>query len=249
MTMKHSVSKQEWHARVELAAAYRLVALYGWDDLIFTHISMRVPGTENEFLINPYGMMFHEITASSLIKVDQQCNKLHDSEYPVNPAGFNIHSCIHMAREDAHCVIHTHSLNGTAVSANKDGLLPISQQAVVVHSGLSYHDYEGIALNPAEQSRLVNDLGNNHFLMLRNHGLLTVGSTVADAFLFMYIFEAACAVQTRTTQNTEHLVQVPKAIVDGIKGQTEIATKGLGGAIAWPALLRLLDSKSPGYDQ
>lgn len=191
MTMKHTVSEQEWQARVELAAAYRLVALYGWDDLIFTHISMRVPGTDNEFLINPYGMMFHEITASSLIKVDQQCNKLHDSEYPVNPAGFNIHSCIHMARDDAHCVIHTHSLNGTAVSANKDGLLPISQQAVVVHSGLGYHDYEGIALNPAEQDRLVNDLGTNNFLMLRNHGLLTVGKTVADAFLFMYVFEAA----------------------------------------------------------
>ncbi len=172
MTIKHTVSEQEWQARVELAAAYRLVALYGWDDLIFTHISMRVPGTDNEFLINPYGMMFHEITASSLIKVDQQCNKLHDSEYPVNPAGFNIHSCIHMARDDAHCVIHTHSLNGTAVSANKDGLLPISQQAVVVHSGLGYHDYEGIALNPAEQDRLVNDLGSNNFLMLRNHGLL-----------------------------------------------------------------------------
>ena len=191
MTMKHTVSEQEWQARVELAAAYRLVALYGWDDLIFTHISMRVPGTDNAFLINPYGMMFHEITASSLIKVDQQCNKLHDSEYPVNPAGFNIHSCIHMARDDAHCVIHTHSLNGTAVSANKDGLLPISQQAVVVHSGLGYHDYEGIALNPAEQDRLVNDLGTNNFLMLRNHGLLTVGKTVADAFLFMYVFEAA----------------------------------------------------------
>jgi ribulose-5-phosphate 4-epimerase/fuculose-1-phosphate aldolase len=249
MTIKHTVSEQEWQARVELAAAYRLVALYGWDDLIFTHISMRVPGTDNEFLINPYGMMFHEITASSLIKVDQQCNKLHDSEYPVNPAGFNIHSCIHMARDDAHCVIHTHSLNGTAVSANKDGLLPISQQAVVVHSGLGYHDYEGIALNPAEQDRLVNDLGSNNFLMLRNHGLLTVGKTVADAFLFMYVFEAACTVQTRTSQNTQQLVQVPSAIIDGIKGQTEVATKGLGGAIAWPALLRLLDNKSPGYDQ
>ena len=210
---------------------------------------MRVPGTDNEFLINPYGMMFHEITASSLIRVDQQCNKLHDSEYPVNPAGFNIHSCIHMARDDAHCVIHTHSLNGTAVSANKDGLLPISQQAVVVHSGLGYHDYEGIALNPQEQDRLVNDLGTNNFLMLRNHGLLTVGKTVADAFLFMYVFEAACAVQTRTSQNTEQLVQVPSAIIEGIKGQTEVATKGLGGAIAWPALLRLLDNKSPGYDQ
>lgn len=249
MTIKHTVSEQEWQTRVELAAAYRLVALYGWDDLIFTHISMRVPGTDNEFLINPYGMMFHEITASSLIKVDQQCNKLHDSEYPVNPAGFNIHSCIHMAREDAHCVIHTHSLNGTAVSANKEGLLPISQQAVVVHSGLSYHDYEGIALNPAEQDRLVNDLGTNNFLMLRNHGLLTTGKTVADAFLFMYIFEAACTIQARAPQNTEQLVQVPSSIINGIQGQTDIATKGLGGAIAWPALFRLLDERSPGYNQ
>ncbi|MFY8274246.1 class II aldolase/adducin family protein [Pseudoalteromonas sp. SSDWG2] len=246
--MKNSVSPEEWQARVELAAAYRLIAHFGWDDLIFTHISMRVPGTENQFLINPYGMMFHEITASSLIRVDQECNMLHDSDYPVNPAGFLIHSCIHQAREDAHCIIHTHTPNGVAISASKHGLLPISQQAVVVHSGLSYHDYEGIALNPEEKVRLVNDLGDNNFMILRNHGLLTTGTTVADAFLFMYALESACAVQARTNQDPAQLIHVPQQIINGIKGQTAAVTKGLGGALAWPALLRLLDARNPGYD-
>ncbi|WP_462159041.1 class II aldolase/adducin family protein [Pseudoalteromonas sp. GB56] len=246
--MKDQVSPQEWQARVELAAAYRLIAHFGWDDLIFTHISMRVPGTKDQFLINPYGMMFHEITASSLIRVDQDCNMLHHSDYPVNPAGFLIHSCIHEARDDAHCIIHTHTSNGVAISASKHGLLPISQQAVVVHSGLSYHDYEGIALNPEEKARLVNDLGANNFFILRNHGLLTTGATVADAFLFMYALESACAVQVRTSQDPEQLIHVPQPIIDGIKGQTAAVTKGLGGALAWPALLRLLDAKNPGYD-
>jgi ribulose-5-phosphate 4-epimerase/fuculose-1-phosphate aldolase len=186
--VKAGVGAEEWEARVNLAAAYRLVALYGWDDLVFTHISARVPGSEHHFLVNPYGMMFEEITASSLVKVDLDGRKVMDSPFEINPAGFTIHSCIHRAREDALCVLHVHSMNGVAVSAQKQGLLPISQQSLFVLSTLGYHDYEGVALNPEEQPRLVQDLGDKHCLMLRNHGLLTVGPAPADAFLLMYTF-------------------------------------------------------------
>ena len=182
-SLKNQVSPEEWQLRVDLAAAYRLVALYGWDDLVFTHISARVPGPEHHFLINPYGMMFEEITASSLVKIDLNGEKVEDSPYPVNPAGFTIHSAIHQAREDAHCVMHTHSLNGVAVSAQRDGVLPLSQQATLILASLGYHDYEGIALNEDEKPRLVANLADNTFLMLRNHGLLTVGNNPADAFL------------------------------------------------------------------
>ncbi|MGZ8830571.1 MAG: class II aldolase/adducin family protein, partial [Thermoanaerobaculia bacterium] len=182
------VSNAEWEQRVNLAACYRLVALYHWDDLIFTHISARVPGPEHHFLINPYGMFFDEITASSLVKIDLNGNKIVDSPYDVNPAGFNIHSAIHAAREDAQCVLHVHSINGVAVSAQKDGLLPISQQSIFVLASLAYHNYEGVALNEDERPRLVRDLGDKNFLMLRNHGLLTIADNIPDAFLFMYLF-------------------------------------------------------------
>lgn len=243
----HAFSAQEWQLRVDLAAAYRLVALYGWDDLIFTHISARLPGPEHHFLINPYGMMFEEITASSLVKIDQLGNKLSDSPYPVNPAGFTIHSAVHSAREDVQCVMHTHSLNGVAVSAQKDGVLPISQQSLFVLSSLGYHDYEGVALNDEEKPRLVRDLGDRAFLMLRNHGLLTVGATVADAFLGMYIFESACMAQVRALAGNRELVTIHKAILDGIKLQAKQVTRGMGGALAWPGLLRKLDRQNPGY--
>ena len=189
------VSAEERQLRVDLAACYRLVALYGWTDLVFTHISARVPGPEHHFLINPYGLMFDEITASNLIKVDQECRKLSDSPYPVNPAGFVIHSCIHAARHDAGCVLHTHTRAGVAVSAQEGGVLPVSQQSTVVLSSLAYHDYEGVAVRDDEKPRLQADLGNATFFMLRNHGLLTVGKSVADAFLAMYAFEAACQIQ------------------------------------------------------
>src|SRR5271170_6443114 len=190
LPIRQQVSAAEWQVRVDLAAAYRLVALYGWDDLVFTHISARVPGPGHHFLINPYGMMFEEITASALVKIDLDGHKVMDSPYEINPAGFTIHSCIHAARADVSCIVHIHSINGIAVSAQTRGLLPISQQSLFVLSSLAYHDYEGVALNPAEQPRLVEDLGKRAFLMLRNHGLLTVGATTADAFLQMYIFEA-----------------------------------------------------------
>lgn len=241
-----NVSAAEWQARIDLAAAYRLVALYGWDDLIFTHISMRVPGLEHHFLINPYGMLFEEITASSLVKVDLNGNKVMDSLYPVNPAGFTIHSAVHAAREDALCVMHIHSLNGVAVSAQKQGVLPISQQSLFVLSSLGYHDYEGVALRDDEKPRLVNDLGTNTFLMLRNHGLLTVGASPAEAFLAMYIFEATCLVQVRA-QGGGELVHIAPDILAGTQAAVNKVMFGMGGALAWPAMLRKLDRRNPGY--
>ena len=233
---------------VNLAAAYRLVALYGWDDLVFTHISARVPGSEHHFLINPYGWMFEEINASSLVKVDLQARKVMSSPFEINPAGFTIHSAVHAAREDALCVMHIHSPNGVAVSAQKNGLLPISQQSTIVLSSLAYHDYEGIALNEAEKPRLVGDLGDKNFLMLRNHGLLTVGSTIADAFLRMYTFEVSCMIQVRAQSGGNELIPVAKPILDGVQMAANKATGGVGaGALAWPALLRKLDRADPSF--
>jgi ribulose-5-phosphate 4-epimerase/fuculose-1-phosphate aldolase len=245
--VEQQVSAAEWQVRVDLAAAYRLVALYGWDDLVFTHISARVPGPEHHFLINPYGMMFEEITASSLVKIDLEGGKVMDSPYEINPAGFTIHSCIHAAREDVSCIVHVHSPNGVAVSAQKDGVLPISQQSLFVLSSLAYHDYEGVALNPGEQPRLVTDLGNKTYFMLRNHGLLTVGSSPADAFLYMYIFESACMIQVRAQSGGKELTQIPGQLLDGIRAAAKQVTRGLGGALVWPGLLRKLDRTNPGY--
>lgn len=241
LSVKDQVSAQEWETRVNLAAAYRLVALYGWDDLVFTHISARVPGSDHHFLINPYGFMFEEITASSLVKIDINGKKMMDSPYDINPAGFTIHSCIHAAREDAQCVMHVHSLNGVAVSAQKNGLLPISQQSLFVLSSLAYHDYEGVALNPDEKPRLVRDLGDKNFFMLRNHGLLTLGASPADAFLFMYLFEAACMIQVRAQAGGGELIPIAQPILEGIQKAAKMVTRGLGGALAWPGLLRKLD--------
>jgi ribulose-5-phosphate 4-epimerase/fuculose-1-phosphate aldolase len=241
------VSNAEWEQRMNLAACYRLVALYHWDDLIFTHISARVPGPEHHFLINPYGMFFDEITASSLVKIDLNGNKVVDSPYDVNPAGFNIHSAIHAAREDAQCVLHVHSINGVAVSAQKDGLLPISQQSIFVLASLAYHNYEGVALNVDEKPRLVRDLGDNNFLMLRNHGLATVADNIPDAFLFMYLFQSACMIQVRAQAGGSNLIPIDARIIAGAKAQAKQVTRGAGGALAWPALLRKLDRVDPTY--
>jgi ribulose-5-phosphate 4-epimerase/fuculose-1-phosphate aldolase len=254
---RERVSEAEWQMRVDLAACYRLVALYGWDDLIFTHISAKVPG-EHQFLINPYGMMFDEITASSLVKIDLQGNKLLANDYDINPAGFVIHSAIHEAREDVECVLHTHTVAGVAVSAQKEGLLAISQNSIFPHSSLAYHDYEGVALNPDEKVRLVADLGDKHSLILRNHGLLTVARTVADAFLRMYILQRSCEVQIAAQSGGAALINVPKPILDGARVQVNQVMRGnadkqgkgaVGGALAWPGLLRKLDRQLPGYDQ
>src|ERR1700741_3262207 len=167
-TVRSQVSDAEWQQRVDLAACYRLIAMYGWDDLVFTHVSARVPGPEHHFLINPYGMLFEEITASSLVKIDLTGKKVMDSPYPVNPAGFTIHSAIHAAREDAMCVMHLHTRHGVAISARKHGLLPISQQSLFSLASIAYHDYEGLALNDDEKPRLVDDLGDKNNLILRN---------------------------------------------------------------------------------
>lgn len=247
-SVKDQVSKEEWQRRCDLAAAYRLVRLFGWDDLVFTHISARVPGPEHHFLINPYGFLFEEITASSLVKVDLDGKPVMKTPHFINPAGFTIHSAVHAAREDAHCVMHVHSLNGIAVSAQKGGLLPISQQSLFVLASLGYHDYEGVALNADEKPRLVRDLGDKAFLMLRNHGLLTAGGTVADAFLAMYLFEAACMIQVRAQSGGGELLQIPAPILAGIQAQAAAVTKGLGGALVWPGLLRRLARANPGWE-
>lgn len=246
-SLREIVSAEEWQLRCDLAACYRLIALYGWSDLVFTHVSARIPGPEHHFLINPYGLMFDEITASSLVKVDQACNKLIDSPFPVNPAGFVIHSCIHEVREDAGCVLHTHSRAGVAVSAQKGGVLPISQQSTFVLASLAYHDYEGVALRDDEKPRLQKDLGTANFLVLRNHGLLTVGKTVADAFLGMYTFENTCRIQIDAQAGGE-LVPVNPKILEGMAQVMKTVTAGQGANIAWPALLRKLDRENPGYD-
>jgi ribulose-5-phosphate 4-epimerase/fuculose-1-phosphate aldolase len=247
-SLKEVVSAQEWQLRVDLAACYRLIAMYGWSDLVFTHVSARVPGPEHHFLINPYGLMFDEITASSLVKVDQRCNKVIDSAFPVNPAGFVIHSAVHEARDDIQCVLHTHTRAGVAVSAQKCGILPISQQSTFVLASLAYHAYEGVAFREDEKPRLQADLGNADFLVLRNHGLLTVGKTIADAFLAMYTFENTCRIQLDAQAGGE-LITVDPRIVAGVAQAMKVQTGDLGGAFVWPALIRKLDRTDPSYQQ
>jgi len=247
--LRDKVSPEEWAVRVDLAAAYRLVAHYGWEDLVFTHITARVPSTEDQFLINPYGMFFDEITASSLVKIDVHGTKIQDSPYQVNPAGFVIHSAIHAARHDAKCVLHTHTLNGVAVSTQRAGLLPISQHSISVLASLGYHDFEGPALRDDEKPRLVADLGDRTSLILRNHGLLTVGETVADAFVAMYYLEASCAIQVRAQSGGGELIPVPKDIIESAYAQVMAAGRppGSRGMLVWPGLLRRLDRLDPSY--
>ncbi len=254
-SLKDSVHPDEWQLRVDLAACYRLVALYGWSDLVFTHISAKLPdsvtGGQEQFLINPYGLMFDEITASSLVKVDMQCNKLHDSPFPVNPAGFVIHSAVHEVRHDAGCVLHTHTRAGVAVSAQAHGVLPISQQSTFVLASLAYHGYEGVAIRDDEKTRLQADLGDANYLMLRNHGLLTVGKSIADAFLSMYTFENTCRIQVDALagqSGPQDLTAVNPKILDGVAHASRVQTGGLGGAFVWPSLLRKLARENPGFD-
>jgi ribulose-5-phosphate 4-epimerase/fuculose-1-phosphate aldolase len=246
-SVRGQVTDEEWQLRVDLAACYRLIAMYGWDDLVFTHVSARVPGPDEHFLINAYGLLFEEMTASSLVKVDLNGDKVLESPHMVNPAGFVIHSAVHEARHDVGCVLHTHTKAGVAVSAQAEGLLPISQTSLFPYATLGYHDYEGVALNDDEKPRLVADLGNNNALMLRNHGLLTTGPTIADAFLMMYVFETACQIQVMAQSSGGKLIQVPQPIVDGIAAQAEQVTKGLGGQLIWPGLLRKLDRADPSF--
>ena len=246
-SLKEVVSAEEWQLRVDLAAAYRLVAAYGMSDLVFTHISVRIPGPEHHFLINPYGLMFDEITASSLVRIDQTGNKVSESAFPINPAGFTIHSAIHQARADITCVLHTHTRAGIAVSSQKHGVLPISQQSTFVLSSLAYHTYEGVALRDEEKPRLQAALGQATFLMLRNHGLLTVGRTVADAFLSMYTFENTCRIQVDALAGGTALIEVDPQIMQGMPQVMKQVAAHQGSMLVWPALLRKLERLDPGY--
>ena len=246
LNVRTRVSPEEWSLRVDLAACYRLVSHYGWYDLVFTHISAKVPGT-HDFLINPYGLTFDEVTASNLVRVDLQGNKTLESPYEINPAGYTIHSAIHEAREDAGCILHTHTPHGVAVACQKEGLLPISQQATIISQSLAYHDYDGIAMNPDEKGRLQKSLGAANYLLLRNHGLLVVGSNVPDAFLSMYTFQRACEIQVLAQGNGAQLLHVPQSVLDTVARFSRAVTRGAGGALAWPALLRRLDRMDGGY--
>lgn len=246
-SIRDQVPQAEWQARVDLAAAYRLVALNGWDDLIFTHISARVPGADHHFLLNAYGMMFEEVTASSLVKIDLEGQKVMDSPHFINPAGFTIHSAVHAAREDALCVMHLHTDCGIAVSAQENGLLPLSQQAMFPLSSLAYHDYEGLALNEEEKPRLVADLGDKKHMILRNHGLLTIGKSAAEAFLSMYILERACRIQILAQSGGAELHSVAEPIINLTAKQLGAVTVGQGAELAWPGLLRKLDRIDPSF--
>jgi ribulose-5-phosphate 4-epimerase/fuculose-1-phosphate aldolase len=246
--LRERITAEEWQARVDLAALYRLVALHGWDDMIFTHLSARVPGAEGHFLINPFGMFFDEITASALVKVDRDGAVVEASGYGVNPAGFTIHSAIHMARPDAHFVMHLHSDQGVAVAAQRDGLLPLTQHALAVLPALAYHDYEGIALNLDERERLTNDLGAKNLMLLRNHGTLAVGATAAEAWLGMFFLERACRQQIMALSGGRAgVLEAPAAAQAEVAAQTARGALPAAARVAWPGLLRLLDRHSPGY--
>ena len=231
--------------RVGLGAALRFVGLYGWDDMIFTHISVRVPGPEHHFLINPYGMLFEEITASSLVKIDLEGNIVMDSPYFVNPAGFTIHSAIHSAREDAQCVLHLHTDDGMAVASQEQGLMPLSQMAMLVRPHLAYHDYEGVALDLDERERLVSDIGDSKVMLLRNHGTLAVGETCGLAFMAIYFLERACTAQVRTLSGTPNMPS--DAAIETVNGQSASLFQPGVDALAWPALLRKLDRMDPSF--
>ncbi|GAB5458281.1 MAG: class II aldolase/adducin family protein [Henriciella sp.] len=251
-SLKGEVSDEEWKVRVDLAAMYRLTALYGWDDMIFTHISHRVPGPDHHFLINPYGFLFEEITASSLVKVDLEGNIVQETPYFINPAGFTIHSAIHAAREDAHVVMHLHTDDGVAVSAQKEGLLPLNQTSMIARHDLSYHDYEGIALDLGERERLVADIGDTHNMILWNHGTLTVGETAAEAFLRMFFLERACTMQIRSlSAGRDGILLGSPEVQEVVREQSSnpAGSKVVANMLAWPGLLRRVQRNYPGFDE
>ncbi len=247
--VRGQVSDEEWAVRVDLAAAYRLVALYGWDDLIFTHLSARVPGPEHHFLINPYDMMFEEITASSLVKIDVEGQPVLQTSHPVNPAGFTIHSALHMNCEDAHAVMHLHTPAGQAVSAMEFGLLEHTQTGMIARHDIAYHDYEGIATDLEERERLVADMGDRHAMILRNHGTLAIGKTVGECFLRLYFIERACDAQVKMlSAGRENLNNPPQGTPEKVETQTHPGMMAMAAErLAWPALLRKLDRIDPGY--
>jgi ribulose-5-phosphate 4-epimerase/fuculose-1-phosphate aldolase len=252
VTQALAIMDAEWKARVDLAAAFRLVDLYGWSDMLATHLSARIPGTNEHFLINPVGIMFDEMTASCLVKVDIEGNILSDSEFGINPAGYTIHSAVHMGRMDAGCVMHTHTAAGLGVATQKTGLLPLTQMALAVIAQTAYHNYEGPAFDLDERDRLIEDLEDKNVLILRNHGLLTVGKTVAEAFVWLFRAERACRFQLSFQQAGAEATEIPKEIQDVSIERTRRAISASGhrpiGQFEWPALLRKLNRENPGYD-
>ncbi|CAH0539684.1 class II aldolase/adducin family protein [Vibrio marisflavi] len=250
LDLKNRVSDVEWQTRVELAAAYRLFVMHGWDDLIHTHISARIPGTE-ELLINAFGLAFDEVTASNLVKIDIEGNVIDPGcPFTINPAGFTIHSAVHEARPDDQCALHVHTNDTAAIASLKEGLLPLSQYSMFALASLSYHDYEGLAVNHEEKLRLQNDLGNTNFMLLRNHGALTMGKTIGDAFMHMYDLTRACQIQLQIQATGQEPQYVDQSIVDGIKAQANIVHSGItGGQTAWPAMMRKVKRAYPDFDQ
>ncbi len=242
------VVPEEWETRVALAALYRLVALAGWDDMIYTHISARLPGPDHLFLINPYGLFFEEMTASSLVRVDLDGRVLQETAYTINPAGFTIHSAIHQARPDARFVMHLHTGPGVAVAAQSHGLLPLSQHALIVLPNLAYHGYEGIALDHAERERLVADLGEKQLMILRNHGTLAVGATAADCWLAMHYLETACRQQVMAlSAGMANVLLAPEQAQSVVRAQRPLGFTG-AGRLSWPGNLRRLQRLLPGFD-
>ena len=237
--VKNSVSKEEWETRQDLAAFYRTIPYFGWDDLIFTHISAKVPETDDEFLINPYGFLFDEITASNLVKVNLKGKILSDTNNFINPAGFTIHSAIHESREDAHCIVHLHSNDGVAVASLKDGLLPLSQTGMLVRSQIAYHDYEGVALFEEEKERLVKDLGDARLMILRNHGTLALGKNVAEAFTNIYFLEKACSYQVRALSGNLELNYPSEESIETTRQQGE--GREMAAALLSPAVKRKME--------
>lgn len=247
-SLKDKVSPEEWKIRLDLAAAYRLVAYFGWDDLIFTHLSARVPGAEHHFLLNPYQLMFEEVTASSLVKVDMKGQPVGETPFITNAAGFTIHSALHMAREDAHAVMHLHTPHGQAVSAHSEGLLPLTQTAMLIREDVAFHDYEGVAVDLDERERLIANIGDKSAMLLRNHGTLAVGETVGEAFLKLYFLERACEAQILALSAGEaNLNRPPQGAPEVTAQQGKMSLKLAAGALAWPALLRKAYRLDPSF--
>jgi ribulose-5-phosphate 4-epimerase/fuculose-1-phosphate aldolase len=246
-SLESKVTDEEWAIRVDLAAAYRMVAHYGWDDLIFTHLSARIPGDEHHFLLNPYNLMFEEVTASSLVKVDIQGNPVEPTPFITNPAGFIIHSAIHMARDDAHAVMHLHTPQGQAVAAHEDGLLPLTQTAMLIRGDVAFHDYEGVAVDVDERERLVADLGTKNAMILRNHGTLSVGKNVGECFIRLYYLERACQAQVMALSAGDAVNHPPQGSPEVTAQQGAIGLPLAANLLAWPALKRKAYRLDPGF--
>ena len=246
-SLKGKVSDEEWTIREDLAAAYRMVAFYGWDDLVFTHLSARIPGPEHHFLLNPYQLMFEEVTASSLVKVDENGNPVDPTPFITNPAGFTIHSAVHMARDDAHAVMHLHTPAGQAVSAHQEGLLPLTQTAMLIRGDVAFHDYEGVAVDLSERERLVADLGTKNAMILRNHGTMAVGKNVGECFVRLYFLERACQAQIMALSAGNSINNPPQGSPEVTAEQGQIGVALAANLLAWPALKRKAYRLDPSF--